>query len=315
VIGHNPLEVYMSIWQGAFRDIYSISSVTNLVAVLIVVSSGLLITFAGGYWNIGIEGQMVMGAIFASGAALHLNLPSLILVPIEIILAMIGGALWALLAAVLKTRLGVHEIFSGVALNAIANVFLVYLISGPWQPSEGGSAHSTAPFSEIARLHPISPRLNISLVMLILAIGSFALVVYIIRKTHWGLSLKAVGLNPKSALLLGVNPNTSVLSAFVFCGALAGIAGSQRVLFVYGSLRPEITGGIGFLGLLVVLLAFNKELLVPLVSLVFTVTVVGSTRLKTSLRIDHSMADTIQSLIVLSFLITSGIRKEIQNGD
>ena len=163
-------------------------------------SVGLLITFTAGLWNIGVEGQIILGAICASWVALHFSGPVWLLIPLELGAAMLGGALWAALSAVLKTRGRVNEIFSGLALNGLAIILTNYLISGPWQPPEGGSFRGTAPFQDAALL----PRLlesRLSPLSLVLAGVAFAAVFFILRGTTWGLKLKALGKNPTSCLL------------------------------------------------------------------------------------------------------------------
>src|SRR6185295_2218556 len=135
-----------------------------------------------------------------------------------------------------------------------------YLISGPWQPAEGGSVRATPPFPADALLPPLSPDFGVSLLALVIVFVVIVTVIVALRGTRWGLQLKATGKNARSALLLGVPTGRSAMSAFIVCGMVAGIAGAYRVLFTYGSLRPLVSGGIGFLGLLVVLLVSIRAL-------------------------------------------------------
>lgn len=310
-VGSDPVAVFQTTWEGAFRNSNAFASVVNFWIPLVLCSLGLIVTFTAGLWNIGIEGQMMMGAIFASWAAQFVVLPSPLLIALEIVLAMLGGALWALLCGVLKTRLGVHEILSGVALNSLVNVLAIYLISSPWQPATGGSAQATAPFPADALLPPMSPDFPVSLLALVIVLASVFGVYGVLRGTRWGLQLKATGKNARSALLLGVPTTQSVLTAFIVCGALAGIAGGYRVLFTYNSLRPLVSGGIGFLALLVVLLVGSRALIVPLISLGFAVILAGSTRLKVALQLDQSLAGVLQGTLVLAAMLINGLRGRI----
>lgn len=309
LVGRDPIAVYEKILEGAFRNTNALSSVFNFWIPLTLASMGLVVTFRAGLWNIGVEGQMTMGAIFASWAAMFVALPAPVLVPLEIALAMLGGGLWAALAGLLKTRLGVHEIFGGVALNSIASVITIYLIAGPWQPPEGGNAQATAPFPAPALLPSLSSEFPISLLALIITIVAIIGVFLALRGTRWGLQLKATGKNARSALLLGVPTEGSVLSAFVVCGALAGIAGSYRVLFTFASLRPLASGGIGFLALLVVLLVSMRALWTPLVAFLVAALYVGSTRLKVAMQLDQSLAGVLQGIVVLLVLLSNGLRE------
>ena len=218
-VGANPGDVFQTVWQGAFRDARSISGVINFWIPLTLVGMGLVVTFTAGLWNIGAEGQMVMGAVFASWGALTLaTLPSPVLIVIELLLAMLGGGLWALLVGVLKTRMGVNEIFGGVALNSLADVFAIYMISGPWQPPEGGSVRASPPFPDGALLPAFSSDFQVSMLAVIIVFIVFIAVVLALRGTRWGLQLKATGKNARSALLLGVPTRRSAVSALVVCG-------------------------------------------------------------------------------------------------
>lgn len=313
-VGSDPRAVFEKVWEGAFRDERSISQVINFWIPLILVSMGLTVTFTAGLWNIGVEGQMMLGAVFASWVALYTTLDPILLVPLEVLMAMVGGMLWALLVGVLKTRMGVHEIFGGVALNALANVFSIYLITGPWQPPEGGSIQATPPFPEGALLPPFSDSFRVSLLALVIVGVAIVGVVLALRGTRWGLQLKATGKNPRSALLLGVPTERSSLTAFMVCGGLAGIAGSYRVLFTYGSLRPLVSGGIGFLGLLVVLLIATRALWAPFVAFAFAAILGGSTRLKIALQLDASLAGVLQGSLVLTVLLSNGLRQRLNRG-
>ncbi len=314
-VGSDPREVFEAVWQGAFRNSNAFAGVVNFWIPLVLCSMGLIITFTAGLWNIGVEGQMVMGAIFASWAARTLVLPPPVLVGVEIGLAMLGGALWAGLVGLLKTRLGVHEIFGGVALNSLANVAAIYLIAGPWQPPEGGSAQATAPFPADSLLPPVSAEFPVNLLAVVIVFIAIAAVIIALRGTRWGLELRATGKNPRSALLLGVPTTRSAVSALMVCGMLAGIGGAYRVLFTYSSLRPFVSGGIGFLGLLVVLLVAVKALWVPFVSLLFAVILAGSTRLRVALQLDQSLAGVVQGMLVLLVLLANGLRQRFMERD
>ena len=313
VVGANPGDVFQSVFEGAFRNSNAFAGVVNFWIPLVLVCMGLTVTFTAGLWNIGAEGQMVMGAIAASFIARELGetLPNQVLIPLEIAAAMIGGGLWAALVGVLKVRLGINEIFGGVALNSLANLFAVHLIAGPWEPAEGGSAQSTAPFPDASLYPRISGEFPISLIVLIIALLAIVVVLFALRGTRWGLNLKATGKNAKSALLLGVPTSQSWMTAFIVCGVLAGIAGSYRVLLTYGSLRPFVSGGIGFLALLVVLVASTRALWAAFIAFAFSVILGGSTRLRVALQLDTSLAGVLQGLVVLCVLLADGVRQRL----
>ncbi len=191
LFGVNPFDGIDSFIDGAFGDASKRLTTFAFWVPLVITSIGLLVTFTAGLWNIGVEGQIIMGSIAASFIALKVTAPSGVLLVLEIVLAMVAGALWAALSAVLKTRGRVHEIFSGLALNAIAVIFTNFLISGPWQPPEGGTFRGTEPFQDAALL-PLYADSRFSPLSLVLAVATFILVFITLRGTFWGLKLRAL---------------------------------------------------------------------------------------------------------------------------
>lgn len=302
LFGAAPLEAFQAMYEGAFGDQSKTLSVLAFWIPLLLSSIGLLITFRAGLWNIGIEGQIVMGAIGASWVALRLQAPSFVLITLEILVAMLAGGLWAALAAVLKTRGKVHEIFGGLALNSIAIIFTNYLISGPWQPPEGGTFRGTQPFQPGALL-PLYENSRFSPLSLILTVIAFILVVIALRGTFWGLKLKAIGQNLRSAFLLGVSSEREMILAMVFCGALAGLGGGVRTLSWFDSLRQSISGGIGFMALLVVMLANYRIFLVPLIAFFFSVVLNGSITLQLRTQLHSALGGILTELMVLFVLL------------
>jgi len=304
LFGAQPLEAFQAMLNGAFGDQSKTLSVLAFWVPLLLCATGLLVTFTSGLWNIGIEGQIILGAVAASWVALRLNAPAPLLIALEIVASMVAGALWAALSAVLKTRGKVHEIFSGLALNNIAIILTNYLISGPWQPPEGGSFRGTQPFQEAALL-PLFGESRFSPLSLVLAVVAFGAVVVTLRGTLWGLKLKALGKNLRSAFLLGVSSERELILAMMLCGALAGLGGAVRVLSWFDSLRQSISGGIGFLALLVVMLANYRAFLVPPITLFFSIVLNGSISLQIRTQLHSSLGGILTELMVL-FVILFG---------
>lgn len=310
LVGENPLEVFELIVDGALGDVRSLAGVVNFWLPLLLAGMGLVVTFRAGLWNIGVEGQIMIGAVCTTAVALYPpNLPSELVIALSILAGMLGGAVWGLLIGILKTRLGVHEIFGGTGLNALANLAAIYLISGRWLPAEGGSAQGTAPIPAVSRLTPLSGDFPVSGLMLVLVVFASLLVIVALTYTRWGLQLKATGKNARSALLLGVPVERTLWSSLILCGLLAGLAGSYRVMFTYNNLRPLLSGGIGFLALLAVLLAGMRAVWVPLIAFLFSIILVGSTRLKITLQLDQSLAGVLQGALVLVSLFVNGLRE------
>ena len=312
LVGGDPGLTFSALLDGAMGTSDRLFSTLAFWVPLLLCASGLLVTFTAGLWNIGVEGQMIMGALGASWVALKVAavypaIPGWIILILEILVAMIFGALWAVLAGILKTRGGVHEIFGGVALNNLAIIATNYLISGPWQPPEGGTFRGTEPFPSHA-LFPLLGNTRFSPLTLGLALIVLGLVALSLRGTSWGLRLKALGKNHRSAFILGVASERETLTSMLVCGAAAGLAGSVRVLSWFDSLRQSISGGIGFLAILIVLLAGMRPLWTLLIALLFSALLTGGTTVQLRTQLKASISGIIQGTLVLFVLLFGDYR-------
>ncbi len=306
-LGKDPALAAQKFIDGALGNDSRRADVVMTALPILLCASGLLLTYTAGLWNIGVEGQVTIGAVFATFIArtVTLNQTSIPILLIEIGLAALGGALWALLTAILKTRGKVNEIFGGVALNFISQNILIYLVSGPWQAP--GNSPTTAPFAEGA-LFPRIGGLRLSPLAIVLAVIAYAAVFVVLNGTRWGLQLRAMGRSEKSAFLLGVRTERNVLLSMALCGALAGVAGAIQVLFTRGRLVTGISGGVGFLGVLIVLLVMVRAAWVPLVTLFFAIVPVGSQKLDVSMNLDSAIGNVFQSALVLAVLLANGVQ-------
>jgi ABC-type uncharacterized transport system permease subunit len=309
LVGAPPGEAYGNILAGAMESPDKWASVVTATVPLLLCSAGLLITFAAGLWNIGVEGQIVGGALLTTWLALNLNLPSILFIPLLLIAGLVGGALWGLLAGWLKVYGGVHEIFGGVGLNFIVTVLTNYLIFGPWKPAGRATMSGTDPFPPAAWL-PRLGELPVYPIAVILALVAMILVYFALRGTTWGLKLKAIGNNQRSAFLLGIPTQRYMLAAFLLCGALAGLAGSIQAIGVRQRLIPSISAGYGFLALLVVLLSGYRPLWIVPIALFFAAVGVGSPRLELSMQLDSALGGTLEGLIVLFVLLAQGVKRK-----
>jgi ABC-type uncharacterized transport system permease subunit len=283
---------------------------------MLLCTSGLLLTFTAGLWNIGVEGQIMMGAVFATILARRVTDADnwLVVVPIELTLAMIGGALWGALAALLKTRGNVNEIFGGVALNFIAQNILLYLLNGPWKGTKSGY-QLTDVFNDPARFPPVAAGSHLSVPAIVIAVIGFLVVFLVLRGTRWGLQLKAMGRSERSAFLLGVRTSRNVLLSMMACGALAGLAGALMILTpdTRGLLFPEVSGGIGFLALLIAMIVNYQALWILPVVLFFAMVPVGNTRLQVTLSpLDPRLGKVFQWTVMLAVLLANGVRARLR---
>jgi len=311
----NLRDVWEALYSGSWDGGNKRARVLQSWLPLLLCSSGLLLTFTAGLWNIGIEGQLTMGAIGASLVALFVEMPNRELqIALSLLMAACTAAGWGLVAGILKTRGGVNEIFGGVALNFIAALFLAFLIGGPWSPGRGATGSRTAAFDAFALLPAVLvERAYLSYLAVGVGVGAFVVVAVILYFTRFGLQLKAIGKSQPSAQALGVPTERNMWLAMTLCGACAGLGGSILVLHPpTGQLQASASGGIGFLALLVVLLASIRPWLVPIIAFVFAFLNVGAQRVESSLRVDSSLVNVLQGVLVLAVLLFDGIRQRIE---
>ncbi len=310
-VGAPPVEAMRQMLLGSFGSWAKFSDVLVAWVPLLLVTSGLLITFAAGLWNIGIEGQILVGAVFTTGALRLLQdsaLPPAAIIVLAILAGMAGGALWAMLAGGLKTFGGVNEIFGGLGLNFVATAVTLWLIFGPWKRAGVGSMSGTEPFPQSLWLPQIAG-LRLSPWALVIGIAGIVVVYLLLRGTYFGLKLRAVGSNRRAAFLLGIPTWQYMMLSFALCGVFAGAAGALQVTAVYHRLIPSISSGYGFLGLLVAMLVSYRAAWAAPVALFFAALNIGSIQLPIVLKLDSSLCGVVQGALVLFVLLGDGARQ------
>jgi ABC-type uncharacterized transport system permease subunit len=305
MVGAPPGDALFQLWDGSLGRSDKIPDTLITWVPLVLASAGLIVTFQAGMWNIGIEGQIIMGAIGASWVVREMTGPSWLVIVVAFLGGAVLGALWALIPGWLRTRFGVHEIFSGVALFFVAGSIAVFLIIGPWSRQGIASTSGTDLFAEEYWLPELGSN-GYSWLAILLAVLAVIIVGALMSGTRYGLRLKAVGKNSHSAFLMGIPTNAYMLSAFAICGALAGLAGTVQAIGFHHKLVPSISGGYGFLGILVVLLAGFRVLWTAPIAVFFAAMLVGSTQLSLRLGIDSSLAGVIQGILVLLIMLIGG---------
>jgi simple sugar transport system permease protein len=309
----NPIEAFANIIMGVVSTPIKIADSFVAWVPLILTTCGLVITFTAGLWNIGIEGQITLGAIATTWALRLLQdsgLPPLFIIVAGFLAGMAGGIIWALLAGALKFYGGVSEIFAGLGLNFIATAMSLWLIFGPWKRPGVASMSGTEPFDTAIWLPTISGY-RISVWALLIALASVAAVFVLMRNTIVGLRLKAVGKNPKAAVQMGISTSKYMLLSFILCGMFAGLAGGIQVLGVYHRLIPSISSGYGFLGLLVAMLVDYQIVMAVPVALLFAALNIGGIQLPIMMKIDSTLSGVMQSSLVLFYLLMDGARKNL----
>ncbi len=310
-LGISPVEIGVTLARGSIISWQKFGHVLTIWIPLLLCSCGLLFTFRAGLWNIGIEGQVVFGAIAATALLREQSLSSLPAAVVLVLahgLSFVGGGLWAGLAGFLKNRGGVNEIFGGLGLNFVAQGLILWLILGPWKRAGIASMSGTDMFvPELWLSTP--PGWRLAPAALIIACVAFAVTALILGATRFGLKVRATGANPAAARLFGIDPGRTGLLAMILGGGLAGLAGGLQVSCIYHRLLPSISSGYGYLALLVVMLAHYRIRPVPAICLLFACLAAGSIQLPIVLKLDSSLSGVIQGACVVSALLVHGLQK------
>lgn len=310
-----PLRVFSIMLQGSLGSSDAITQLLQAWVPLVLASCGLLFTFTAGLWNIGMEGQIEMGAICAYGVIHYMTgtpVAGGVVIALATLAGMLGGALWAYLVGLLKNYGGVNEIFGGLGFNFIADAVLLFLVYGPWKPA--GVAQGSTKMIETQYWLPQLPGSYLSLWALLLAFVGIAVVAVVLKGTYFGLKLKAVGKNARASFMMGIPTSRYMLLSFLICGLYAGLAGSMQVTGFLHVLRNSISGSYGYVGLMVGMLANYQPLVVVPISLVFTALSKGATGLGIDLRLDSNLSGVIQGSLVMFVLLMEGVRKRLSKG-
>ena len=302
LMGNNPFEAYAMIIRGAFvgskRNPLSSVQATIIIAVpLLIVSLGLSLAFKMKFWNIGGEGQVIVGGIFASYFALfHADLPAFILLPLMFLAGALGGGLWSLIPTFFKVRFGTNETLFTLMLNYIALYTISYLESGPWRATPGFA--KIAQIASNARL----PQVGGVHIGWIFALVCAVIIYFYMNHTKNGYEISVVGESPATAHYAGMNVNRIILKTMFLSGAICGIAGMIQVSGIDFTLSAGVAGGVGFKGITVAWLAQLNPFVIALVTVIFSILDKGSGVMQTNLGFSASATNVLQGIILFCFL-------------
>ncbi len=301
--GVSPLTAYQALFYGAYGRLYGLIDTLVKATPLLLAGLGVTVAFRAGIWNIGAEGQLYMGALFATWAGLNLGeLPASLLLPLAILAGFISGGLWGLIPGILKAALEVNEVIISLMLNYIAIYFVSYLVHGPME-EVGGFMPQTprvAPGAQLPLLIPPT-RLHAGIILaLVLAV----VIHFVLWRTTFGYRLRAIGANPRAARYGGIKIGRNIALTMFISGGLAGLAGANEVLGIHYRLLDGISPGYGFTAIVVALLGKLHPLGVVAAALLFASLSVGADMMQRMVRIPIALAHVIQALVVLFVLGT-----------
>jgi simple sugar transport system permease protein len=303
----NPLIAYKSIIIGAFGSKYTFTETLVFATPLILLSVGLILAFKMNFWNIGAYGQFIIGAIFSSYFALFgpPNLPRFLMLTIMALAGLAGGAIWALIPAVLKAYWAVNEVISTLLLNYVALNILKYFMYGPWRDPIGHGFPLSKTFALNAQLPKIIPNSRTNLGLVFGIIAAF-IVLFIIKKTKFGYRISVIGGNPNAARYAGINVARNIIIAMLISGALAGLAGMVQISGVIHLLQIDINPYYGYTAIIVAWLSYLNPVVAIFVSILFGALTAGGFQIQMTMQVPFGIISVIESAI-LFVLIGSGI--------
>ena len=300
--GINPLVAYERIFYGAFGSYYSISETITKSIPLMLCGLGLAAAFKIGFYNIGAEGQLLMGAVFGTGVALSFpKWPSYLLIPAMFATGLGGGLAWGLLPTFLKSRYQINEVITTLMMNYIAVRILEYLVYGPWRGKEEWGFPYTSKFSASA----ILPTIGVTRVhypTLILAVASAIFLWVLINRTVIGYEIRVVGNNPEAAKYAGINYSKAVIIVMLISGGLAGLAGVGEVAGIQHRLRVGISPGYGYTSIIVAWLGQLHPVSTLIVALFFGGLLVGGEMIQISLGLPFGTIQMFNGVFLLAIL-------------
>lgn len=303
----SPIEVYQKIFLGAFGSSFGISETIVKAIPLLLCGLGVAIAYKITIWNIGAEGQFILGAIGATAITIYFpNLPGGLYIPLMILSGVVAGAIWGLFTAIPRTYFKVNELITSLMLNYVALLLLDYLVFEPWRDPEGNNFPGTPLFTPFQMLANIgSTRLHFGLVFALLALIVFA---FMLSKTRWGYELKLLGANKEVAQNAGININKHILIVMLISGGLAGFAGAIEVSGVAGRLMYGISPGYGYTAIIVAWLAKLNPWAMVITSIFIGALIVGGYSVQT-IGLPSSFSSMLQGLILICLLSGEMISK------
>lgn len=299
--GTDPLLGLFKFFIEPLLDVWSLQEVVVKATPLVLIACGLSVCYLSNNWNIGAEGQFVAGAL--CGSALPILYPEFetaATLPLMLLFGVIGGALWALIPAILKTRFNTNEILTSLMLVYVANLLLDYLVRGPWRDPDGYNFPESRMFSDAATLPGIGDgRMSIAAPITLAVVVILALV---LSRTIKGFEIRVMGESPRAGAFAGFSRKGLTLFSFALAGGLAGLAGTMEVSGSLNQLLPTISPGYGFTAIIVAFLGRLNPVAILVAGFVLALSYIGGEAVQASMGVSDKIANVIQGLLLFFVL-------------
>jgi simple sugar transport system permease protein len=302
-LGKDPLNALGVYFLQPLTDSYSLQEMAVKASPLVMIGIGLSLCYLANVWNIGAEGQFVIGAVAGSYLAVKTQGTDVgaWVLPAMLVLGALGGALYALIPAICRVRFGASEILVSLMLVYVADLLLDYLVRGPWRDPHGYNFPTTAEFDPVATVPSIieGSRLHIGALMALVVVAAAWTV---LGRTIKGFEIRVVGSAPKAARFAGFDADRLVLFTFAVSGALAGLAGIIEVAGPVGHLQPGISPGYGFTAIIVAFLGRLNPIGILIAGLFLALTFIGGEQAQISLKVPLDLTKVFQGILLFFVL-------------
>ena len=301
--GANPLTGFVLLAKSALVGKLALTETLAKASPLVLTGLAALVAFRIKFWNIGGEGQLLVGAMAAAFIGARTGIPEPMPIPSMIFGAAIAGALAAAVPAFLKVRFEADEVVSTLMLNFIIAYFMAALLSGPWKDTVSGWTDSPdiLPAAEWPTFWR-GTRLHLGIVIAIISALGISL---LLRRTTFGLAMDIVGDNPRAAIHAGLKPKRIILLTALLSGAMAGLAGAGEVGGIQFQVMGSISPGYGYAGIAVAMLARLSPLAVLPAAFFFAAIITGSSEMSRQIDVPVFLADAIQGIALLAVLVAA----------
>ena len=308
VAGADPLAAWYAYLVRPLTSSFTAFEVLVSATPILLTGTAVAIAFRAGFWNIGAEGQLLVGAIAAAGVGAAVgDLSPFAAIPLVIGAGAAAGALWVLGPALMRVRLGVDEVVTTLLLNPVALLFVEALVHGPWRDPVTGSPESP-PIAASAELPRLIARSRVDLGF-ILTLGVIVIAGWILSRTPVGLRLRAVGLAPHAARFAGIDVERTLLRVALVSGAIAGVAGAVLVAGIQHRLTGGVSDGFGYTGIVVAMLGALTMPGVLLAGLLLGDINVGADAASRSLGIPSQLGAVVQAALLLAVVAVLAVRR------
>jgi len=299
LLGLNPFQVYLAMLKGAFGTTYRMQQTVIVAIPLVITSLGIAVAFKMKFWNIGAEGQIMMGAFFASYLALNYqNVPKPVLLILMMGAGFLGGGLWGLIPGFFKAQWGTNETIVTLMMNYIAIKWITYLQYGPWKDPNSMGFPKIANFVEQAVL-PDFLGIHIGWVVALLLVVAMHI---FMNRSKKGFEIAVLGESVNTARYAGINVFRTILFSMFISGGICGLAGMIQASAVSNTLSVEVSGGVGYTAIITAWLAALKAPWIVVVSALFAALVQGSSYIQSAFGISQASASLIQAMILFFVL-------------